>query len=197
VAHTDTKSESHELHRRLEELLYPHVAYVGEHLAQATVIKAALTPLDEETIKGYSTCFAVLTLWDGGSIGDAKREAKRVRAALRRPEPPTVEEVEQRAREVLRLEARAIVRDWLEALEGAAVAKGGTLDAGSLDAAMLPPLPPSVAKTFIERCAARLLGVGGTREVLVLERMSLEDPDLCLPHDAAGYLRLQGVTIVP
>ena len=197
MAHSDTQSEAHELHRRLEELLYPHVAYVGENLAQATVIQAALTPPDEETIKGYSTCFATLTLWDGGSIADALKEARRVRAALRRPEPPTMEEVEQRTRDALRLEARAIVHDWLEALEGTAVAKGGTLDADSLDVAMLPLLPPSVAKTFVERCAARMLGVGGTREVLVLERMSLEDPELRLPHDAASYLRLQGVTIVP
>ncbi|HTM68271.1 MAG TPA: hypothetical protein VL426_03130 [Candidatus Binatia bacterium] len=190
-------AEERELLARLEDLLLPHVAYVGMGAAQAAVIQAALTPLPEDDIKTWSLCFAALALCDGATVGQAVREAKRVRAALRRPEPPTADEVASRARDVIRLETRALVRDWLGALEAHALHEGGTLSRASLDAAMLPPLPAPVAASFVDACARRVLGVGGTREALVLERMSLEDPDLCLPHDAIAYLELQGVAVVP
>ncbi|HSD12058.1 MAG TPA: hypothetical protein VLC10_00735, partial [Patescibacteria group bacterium] len=164
---------------------------------RAAVIKAALTPLSEDDIKTWSLCFAALTLLDGGTVGQALREAKRVRAAMRRPEPPTAGEVEARVRDVLRLETHGLVRDWLEALEAGAIFEGGTLSRASLDSAMLPPFPQIVEMAFDHQCAARLLGPGGTREVLLLERMSLEEPELCLPHDAVVVLRLRGVNVVP
>lgn len=189
--------EERALLARLEDLLLPHVAYVGLGAAQAAVIQAALAPMSEQDVRSWSLCFAALALCDGATVGQAVREAKRVRAELQRPEPPTTDEVASRARDAVRLETRALVRDWLGALEAYALHEGGTLSRASLDAAMLPPLPAPVAASFVDACARRLLGVGGTREVLVLERLSLEDPDLCLPHDAIAYLELQGVTIVP
>lgn len=197
IERTDDAAEERALIARLEELMLPHVAYVGLAVARAAVVQAALTPLSEDDIKSWSLCFAALTLCDGGTVGQALREAKRVRAALRRPEPPTAGEVEARARDVLRLETRGLVRDWLEALEAGAIFEGGSLSRATLDAAMLPPFPQIVAMAFDQQCASRLLGPGGTREALLLERMSLEDPELCLPHDAVAVLRLRGVTVTP
>ncbi len=194
---TDIAAEDRALVARLEELMLPHVAYVGLETARAAVIKTALAPLSEDDIKTWSLCFAALTLWDGGTVGQALREAKRVRAALRRPEPPTAGEVEARVRDVLRLETHDLVRDWLEALGAGAIFEGGTLSRASLDAAMLPSFPQIVAMAFDHQCATRLLGVGGTREVLLLERMSIEEPELCLPHDVVAVLRLRGVNVVP
>ncbi len=197
VTRTDSAAEERVLVSRLEELMLPHVALVGVAAARAAVIAAALTPLSDDDIKTWSLCFAALTLCDGGTIGQALSEAKRVRAALRRPEPPSAGEVESRVRDVLRLETHHLVSDWLDALEAGAVLEGGTLSRATLDAAMLPPFPQIIAMAFAHQRATHLLGAGPTREALVLERMSLEDPDLCLPHDAIAVLRMRGVDVVP
>ncbi|MEY4744780.1 MAG: hypothetical protein RL272_725 [Candidatus Parcubacteria bacterium] len=192
---TDIAAEESEMLARLEELMLPHVACVGLAAARAAVIQDALAPLCEEDIRMWTHFFAAVTLWDGGTVGQALREARRVRAILRRPEPPAAEEVDARTRQMLRLETHGLVADWLGALEAAS--EDGTLSRASLDAAMLPPLPPAVGAAFGQQCAARMLGADGAREALILGRMSLEDPDLCMPHDAAAILRLRGVVLVP
>jgi len=157
---------------------------------------AATQPATDEEIKQVLELFEQMGLAQGADPAELKKALADAERELRHPTPLTPEETEDLVEEMVLNTALTLVSNWLNAFFAAADAGGqGTVEAKTLDDAMLPPLDQLWMDDFDSAFDGCLIGAAQAKDVLRQVKRALPAGQM-LPDDAVTLLSLNGVFVI-